>query len=753
MKGMALVVAVLLAACSGSSPRAQSSLSPSALASATPTTSVTPPAPTPVGDGPLTWAAPVRVVHQPPYDPHIVQGITCPTTALCVAVDYTGGNVLTSSNPTGGSQAWTVTNVTATGFQSADNRLEAVGCSTSGLCVAIDSSGHVITTANPTGGTGLWTVTQLALTDLTGASCPTDDLCVVVDSAGNVATSTTPLGGAAAWKVIHLSGAGGLRRVSCPTVNLCVGVTYGGNVVTSTNPIGGATAWRSTHIEGPVGCAPSEIQLAPCSLNDVSCPTATFCAAVDGGGKVLVASNPLGGAAAWTPRLVDPVAYDPSISCSGSTLCVITDGSRVIASSNPAGATPLWKATTVNGVDVLHDVSCPAPSLCVAVDHVGNLVTSINPTGGAAAWKAFSVIETNSLGHIACPAIQLCVAGDSNGNVVSSTDPTGGRTAWKVTSPDHADARLSGTFCFSADRCVGAAYFVAVGKALGLADPVDVLGLSCPRTDLCVAAGYGVVLTSINGGTSWTKTDLGDHPIAGFSCPTIHLCVALDTGGSVAVSTNPTGGAAAWKWTLIDGDGRTFDRATSGISCPSDTLCVAVDNLGNIVTSTHPTGGATAWKVNAVGRYYLTAVSCPATDLCVAIDDIGDALTTTNPRGCRLETIEGGPERWRSERRVVPVCNPVRRSGLDRPGGGGHGPSGLTESVSRASVAARFGSGRRRPEVNVSRRSASDRLIVVQWRIPVTFELNRRVFDVEIRCPGRASFDVDRWAVIDRRHL
>src|SRR5216683_389862 len=374
MNRLALVVALLLAACGGSAPRAQSS----------PSTSVTTPVATagatPVAAGPLSWKAPVRVVHQPPYDPHILQGISCPAPTLCVAVDYTGGNLVTSSNPTGGPDAWTVTNVIDAGFNSADNRLETVGCSPSGLCVAVDLSAHVITSANPTGGAGAWTVTKLGIVDLTGASCPTADLCVVVDDAGNVATSTSPLAQAASWKVTHVPGAGGLRRVSCPTISLCVAVTYGGNVVTSTNPTGGLTAWTSTHIEGPVGCAPGETQLAPCSLSDVSCPTATFCAAVDGGGYVLVATNPLGGAAAWRAKLIDQSAWDPSISCSDTTLCVVADGATVMASSNPASETPLWKATTISGVDI-HDVSCPAPSLCVAVDHLGSVVTSASPTG------------------------------------------------------------------------------------------------------------------------------------------------------------------------------------------------------------------------------------------------------------------------------------------------------------------------------------------------------------------------------------
>jgi PQQ-like domain len=634
MRAMTLAVAVgvLLAACGGSAARGQSSPSPSALASATPITS---PSSAPLDGGPLTWSSPVRVVHQPPYDQHILLGISCPTTTLCAAVDYTGGNVLTSSNPTGGPHAWTVTNVTNTGYQSADNRLWAVSCTVNAQCVAVDSSGHVITSSSPTVGAGAWTVSQLGMEDPAGASCPTADLCVVVGS-NTVATSTTPLGPGTSWKVIRLSGANSLIRVSCPTVSLCVGVTYGGNAVTSTNPTGGAAAWRVTHIDGPAGCAPGETALADCSLADVSCPTTDFCAAVDGGGKVLVTSNPTGGSTAWRSKLVNRGAHDPSISCSGKNLCVVVDGTTVIVSSNPASAAPVWKAATVAGIDTLHGVSCASPSLCVAVEQLGKIVTSTNPTGGAAAWKAFSVIETNSLGHIACPAIQLCVATDNNGNIVSSTEPSGGQSAWSVTARDRADARLSGPLCFSVDRCVGTDYFEAIATGLGVDNAAYISwSLSCPAADLCVALGYGFVLTSANGGTSWTKVDFGEphEAMAGLSCPTVHLCVVVDTGGSVAVSTNPAGGAAAWKWTQVISNGET-----SGVSCASETLCIVIGG-SRIVTSSKPAAGAIAWTVSEVGRNYLVAVSCPANDLCVAIDDIGEALTSTNPTG--------GPTNWR----------------------------------------------------------------------------------------------------------
>ena len=48
--------------------------------------------------------------------------------------------------------------------------------------------------------------------------------------------------------------------------------------------------------------------------------------------------------------------------------------------------------------------------------------------------------------------------------------------------------------------------------------------------------------------------------------------------GNVVTSTDPTGGAASWKLTNVDGS-----NDLSGISCPTVSLCVAVDVWGKAV--------------------------------------------------------------------------------------------------------------------------------------------------------------------------
>jgi len=53
----------------------------------------------------------------------------------------------------------------------------------------------------------------------------------------------------------------------------------------------------------------------------------------------------------------------------------------------------------------------------------------------------------------------------------------------------------------------------------------------------------------------------------------------------VVVPSNPTGGAAAWRVTNVDGT-----NSLRAVSCPSIALCFAVDTLGNVLIGTEARG-------------------------------------------------------------------------------------------------------------------------------------------------------------------
>ena len=85
--------------------------------------------------------------------------------------------------------------------------LTAVSCPSPWLCVALDSNGQIVTSTDPTGGPSAWTSfgVDQGSADFSAISCPSAFLCVAVDDLGNVATSTDPTGGSGAWTLTNLS--------------------------------------------------------------------------------------------------------------------------------------------------------------------------------------------------------------------------------------------------------------------------------------------------------------------------------------------------------------------------------------------------------------------------------------------------------------------------------------------------------------------------------------------------------------------
>ena len=361
----------------------------------------------------------------------------------------------------------------------------------------------------------------------------------------------------------------------------------------------GFAAWRAT-----------EPQPRYQPLTGISCPTISFCAAVDANGSVGTSTDPTGGRPAWSFADVNAPGGLGSVSCPSISLCVATAGSggRVLTSTDPTGGASNWAPAQVDNDQLLlfaSYVSCPSVSLCVIADDHGSVVTSTQPTGGPPAWTTAHV-DSNTPGAflgVSCPSASLCVALDETGNVAASTDPTGGASTWSL-----AHIGTSETI------------------------PPDG-GVSCPSTSLCVAAdGTGNIATSTDpagGSSAWSLTKLPSGRPGAISCPSSSLCVAVDGAGNVISSTNPTGGAFAWQVANVDGS----TRITS-ISCPTATRCVATDARGNVLTSDDPAGGASAWSVAAVDVPDCAAAgtACVAETL-YARDDHGTRVIDSAPPG------------------------------------------------------------------------------------------------------------------------
>jgi hypothetical protein len=475
-------------------------------------------------------------------------------------------------------------------------------------------------------------------------ACPSTTLCVAVgagapfghDVIPNVIVSSDPTAGTGSWSPYNLPAAEDpentpLVSVSCPTTSFCAAVDWD-KIVTSTDPTGGASAWTVT--SAPVDW-----------LTSISCPSANLCVVgTDGDDQgLLTSTDPTGGTSAWTFSSMYG-DYFTSMSCPSVNLCVALVSSGVWTSSDPAGGASTWTATVSDlgsPTGDFSELSCPTTMFCAAVDTHGNAVTSTNPVDPAA-WSALENIDPpdSQLGglvpqllSISCPSATFCMAADDLGNVVYSTNPAGGAGDWTASdlnsvldSAEQAHSWLTALDCLSATSCIG----------------LDQSGDEATSTD------------PTGGPTSWTVTTspLVPYAMEGISCPTTSLCVAVDgvsenTGspGAVVVSTDP---AAAGSWIVVPG---ALPSSSSAISCPSTTLCVVVDQAGDIVTSTDPTGGAAAWvAVPAVdpNKFGFTAISCPTVTLCVATDGTGDILTSTDPTG--------GASAWSAPEHVIGVA-------------------------------------------------------------------------------------------------
>lgn len=313
-------------------------------------------------------------------------GVTCHPAPLCVAVGA-NSTIASSTNPAAGARTWSV--VRPGGgvdlpFEGIDPiyagaQIRDVSCPSLGLCVAASFDGRVYSSTNPTSPAG-WKVVPLSeektpRVHMGGISCPSPSLCVAVAYSGKVAYSTNPAGDRSAWTVTELGQPFDLRGVSCPSPSLCVAVGNEGSVLASTDPTGGPSAWR------PVG-APTGAN----SMNGVSCPSAALCVTGSVGG--IAASIDPTAPSSWT--LVSPGTGLPikDVSCPTASACAAIDNNAdVIVSTDPTGGPGAWWFKNVipfgsegpgqgNG---MFGISCPLTSLCVAAGQDSQIITSTDP--------------------------------------------------------------------------------------------------------------------------------------------------------------------------------------------------------------------------------------------------------------------------------------------------------------------------------------------------------------------------------------
>jgi hypothetical protein len=205
---------------------------------------------------------------------HTIEGIACPSTTLCVAVDNAGNALYDSSPPTGG---WTTESV-----GDGTTALDAISCPTTSSCAAAPARGSVLTSTSPTSGQA-WTKTSLTTAALTAVSCNSSLECVATDADGDVFASANASASPVTWSATYsLDKSNQPRAVSCVDSGLCVVVDGGGVAYSSDDATAAQPTWTPATIDQ--GHA----------LTAVSCIDAGLCLAVDSSGYAVsaVASPP-----------------------------------------------------------------------------------------------------------------------------------------------------------------------------------------------------------------------------------------------------------------------------------------------------------------------------------------------------------------------------------------------------------------------------------------------------------------------------
>jgi hypothetical protein len=365
-----------------------------------------------------------------------LSSIDCTAPSRCVIGDE-WGFVGVSENPSGGASAWPGVQVdpgapTAGPFDG----LQGISCPSTSLCVAVDASGNTISSTAPAGGAGAWSLNAIdGFNALEAISCPSRFMCAAVDPAGKVVTSTDPLNPGAPWRAVVADPGRQLSAISCFGPTLCVAIDRSGNAVASADPAAPAPTWTVTNLEAATSVNRGPLQLS--GLTGVACPTPVLCVIVDSSGNAFVSSAPAAGA--WSSAHIDNNIASgmagglTAVSCADMELCVAVDlGGVALLSTDPAGGPQAWVPSAIDGTTAMSAVSCPSPVLCVAVDTGGDVLASADPSGGLTTWAWQHVLTAQQeFTGVSCADASLCFAFPSQGaSAIESFAPAGPNPGW-----------------------------------------------------------------------------------------------------------------------------------------------------------------------------------------------------------------------------------------------------------------------------------------------------------------------------------
>jgi hypothetical protein len=548
----------------------------------------------------VTWSAPVRIDETTFDFPIKLNAVSCASSSFCAAVDQLGSAV--SYNGT----TWSVPHTI-----DSDKSLTSVSCPTSTFCAAVDREGYVITYNGSTwslptlvdagdagaarevpctsstfcaivspgaavtyNGSSWSSITSIDIgPSVYGLSCASPTFCVAQGDNGFSPGATIYNG--STWS--SPSGNGGGNGVSCPTSTFCVAVNRG---------------MYSTYTSG-TWSTPTALAL---NLVSVSCPSSSYCAATGVDNAVGVGDHEVTDAGAvfsyqsgtWSaPAAVDPLGGGAgSVSCATSVSCVAVAGGMDASIYDGIQ----WTFNSYIDIDnvALAAVSCPSSTFCMAVNSAGDALTF-----NGSSWSAPTAVDANrGLTAVSCSSTTACIAVDSTGNYLSYNG-----SGWTLPATIDVDTGLASvscptsTFCAALDQLGHALTFQGAvwsspAVALGSSGPNAV---SCTSATFCIAVGGGKAST-YRGSTWSAPASIAQrfNAMADVSCVSATFCTGVGTDGYAY-----TFDGSAWTTTQHF----AVDATVDSISCVSASFCVAMDLLGNAYTY----GGPLALPIRTAG--------------------------------------------------------------------------------------------------------------------------------------------------------
>jgi hypothetical protein len=468
-----------------------------------------------------------------------LRAVSCPSGTFCVAVDESGNNARTWN----GARWSAPVTIDPGGFRV---ELTSVSCASRAFCVAVDSLGREVTWSG-----GRWSGPRAIDphgAGLESVSCPSATFCATVDGNGN----DLSWNGAAWSRPRRIDGTGtAVQAISCASARFCAASDWGGHVLTWH---GGS--WSKPRLADPTTASTGG------GISSLSCPTARFCVGVDWyGGSVTY--NGTG----WKLN----TSFDPGgafalmeVSCRSASFCMAVDGGDALTWNGHSWSKPDNMDVTGDGVEA---VSCGSTTSCMVVDWDGNAlhwngafwpITAVScpdqtsdATGDCSTTGSYADPRTGVPDSVSCPTASFCAAVDGNGNALTLRPGPRGRA--QIANIDPIAGILTSVSCPSARFCVAVD---TSGYALdwngtswsrptwSVHSPMDAGGgavssVACPSATFCVAVdGNGRALTW--NGSSWSAPraiDAGGGGLTGVSCASAASCVAVDAAGRATALT------------------------------------------------------------------------------------------------------------------------------------------------------------------------------------------------------------------------